>query len=107
MLYELRIYDTMPNRLPALNERFRSITLDYFAKHDIEPVAFWTEVVGTSNRLTYLLRWRDMAHREGAWTAFMTDPDRLADFAVTEIDGPILKRARNILLSPTGYSPMQ
>ena len=106
MLYEMRIYEVVPGQLGRLNDRFATITLDYFAKHGIVPVAFWTDAVGVSNRLTYIVRYDDFAHRERAWTAFMTDSERLAAFAETEKDGPIVQRIENRLLSPTDYSPL-
>ncbi|MGH8952699.1 MAG: NIPSNAP family protein [Acidimicrobiia bacterium] len=106
MLYELREYQVAPGRLSALNERFANIALRYFEKHDIEPIAFWTEMVGSPWRLTYLVRYRDMAHRELAWNGFANDADRLAEFAETEKDGPLVLSIRNRLLAPTDYSPL-
>ena len=106
MLYELREYEVTPGRLPALHDRFANIALRYFEKHGIEPVAFWTDVVGISNRLTYVVRYRDMAHREQAWGSFMTDADRLAEFAETEKDGPLVTQIRNRFLTSTEYSPL-
>lgn len=106
MLYELREYDVVPGKLTALNERFASIGRRYFEKHGIEPIGFWTDVVGTSNRLTYILRYRDMAHRDQAWNAFLTDQDRLAEFAPTEADGPLVLTIRNRFLAPTSYSAL-
>ncbi len=32
-LYELRIYEVAPGRMPALHKRFREITSGLFAKH--------------------------------------------------------------------------
>lgn len=106
MLYELREYDVKPGQLKALNDRFANIAFRYFEKHGIEPIAFWTDVVGTSNRLTYIVRYQDMAHRESAWEAYANDPERLAEFAETEPDGPLVTRIQNRLLAPTAFSPM-
>jgi NIPSNAP len=106
VLYEYREYEVAPGKLPALNDRFANIAVRYFEKHGIEPIGFWTDVVGTSGRLTYLLRYRDMAHRELAWTAFQTDAERLAEFAPTESDGPLVLRIRNRFLAPTSYSEL-
>lgn len=106
MIYELREYDVAPGKLGAVNERFATIALRYFEKHGIEPVAFFTDVIGTSNRLTYIVRYQDMAHRERAWGGFSSDPERLVEFAPTEPDGPLVLKIRNRLLSPTEYSPL-
>lgn len=106
MLYELRSYQAVPGKMDRLNDRFATITLDYFAKHGITPVAFFVDVVGKGGWLTYILKWDDMAHRERAWTAFQTDPDRLAAFVPTEADGPLVAQIENRLLAPTSYSPL-
>lgn len=107
LIYELRIYDAMPGKLPALNDRFANITLGYFEKHGIKSVGYWTEVIGTSGRLTYMLAFEDLAHREKAWEAFQADAERQAKFAETEKDGPLVARVENRILRPTAYSPMQ
>ena len=107
MIYELRIYDAIPGKLPALNDRFAKITLGYFEKHGIKSIAYWTDVIGISNRLTYLLAFDDLAHRDRAWAAFGADAERIAAFAETERDGPLVARVENKIMRPTPYSPMQ
>lgn len=107
MIYELRVYDAVPGKLPALNERFEKITLGYFEKYGTKVVGFWTDEVGTSNRLTYLLAFEDAGQRERAWTAFRADQERAAAFAETERDGPLVARVTNTIMRPTSYSPMQ
>lgn len=107
MLYELRIYDAVAGKMPALNERFAKITLGYFEKYNMKVVGFWTDEIGLSNRLTYMLAFESQAQRESAWTAFRADADRLKAFAETERDGPLVARVTNTLMRPTPYSPMQ
>jgi hypothetical protein len=107
MLYEMRVYDVIPGKLAALNARFEKISLRYFDKHGIKVVGFWTDVIGRTNQLTYMLAYDDMAHREEAWGAFQTDSDRLREFEETERDGLLVARVTNTLLRPTAYSPMQ
>ena len=107
MIYELRIYDCMPGKLAALNDRFENITGGFFDKHGIKQVGYWTDIFGTSNRLTYMLAFDDMAHREKAWAAFGSDPDRLKAFAETEKDGLLVARVENRLMAPTKYSPLK
>ena len=38
MIYEMRIYEAMPGKLPALNARFANATLRLFARHGIVAV---------------------------------------------------------------------
>jgi len=107
MIYELRIYEAAPGRLPDLNARFSNHTLGFFAKYGIKVVGFWTEDVGTSNNLVYILGFDSLADREKKWNTFQGDPDWLQVRAVTEKDGPLVLRVRNSILRPTKYSPMQ
>ena len=97
----------MVGKLPALNERFDKITNAYFEKYGMKVVGYWTDEVGLSNRLTYMLAFEDEGHREKAWAAFRADPDRIKAFAETEKDGPLVAKVSNTLLRPTAYSPMK
>jgi hypothetical protein len=107
MIYELRTYETVPGRLPALNERFAKHTCGFFRKHGICVVGFWTEEIGTINQLVYMLGFDSLSDREKKWAAFQADPGWLKVRAESEKDGPINARVRNVLLRPTSYSPMQ
>jgi hypothetical protein len=106
-VFEYRVYETVPGRMPALNKRFQAITLGYFEKYGIQVVGFWEAVAGTTNELHYLLRYDDLAHRERAWDAFQSDPGWQHDRAATEADGPIVARVRNQFWRATPYSPMK
>ena len=46
MIYELRIYECVPGRLPDLNNRFSTITLKIWERHGIKQAGFWTTVIG-------------------------------------------------------------
>jgi hypothetical protein len=105
MLYELRIYKTVPGRLPALNDRFATHTMDFFNKHGIGMLGFWTDEIGTSNQLTYILTFDSMADRETKWSAFQADPGWHQVRAQTEADGPIVAQVLNTFMRLTPYSP--
>jgi hypothetical protein len=108
MLYELRTYHAMPGRLPDLNRRFADITMGYFKRHGIQVTGFWTnEIGGSSDQLLYILAWENLADREKKWSAFVADQERLAKFAETEKNGPLVARLTAQILRPTAYSPMQ
>lgn len=108
MIYELRTYTAMPGRMADLNRRFADITLGYFAKHGIKVVGFWTnEIGGSSDQLIYLLAYDSLADREAKWRTFAGDGERLAAFAETEKNGPLVARLTAQILRPTAYSPMQ
>lgn len=105
MIYELRIYHCAPGRLPALNNRFETITLDLWKKYGIKQVGFWTTLVGPNNQaLTYMLEWESQADREVKWNAFASDPEWIAKRNATEAEKIIVERVENQFLAPTSYS---
>ncbi len=108
MIYELRIYHSMPGRLPALLARFQNHTLRIWEKHGIRQAGFWTTLIGESNqRLTYLLAWDSMVEREERWSAFLADPEWIAISTETEKDGPLVQNISNELLAPTVFSSVK
>ena len=105
MIYELRVYDCLPGRLPALLNRFEMATLRIWERHGIRQAGFWTTLVGESNQqLNYLLRWESMAEREQKWNAFMTDPEWQEARAASEKDGLIVASISNQFWQPTAFS---
>ena len=107
MIYELRSYEVVPGRMPAMHARFQNHTLGLFRRHHIEVVGFWEAIIGTSNALHYMVRFDDLAHRERAWAGFGADPEWHRVRAESERDGPIVARIRNEIWRPSPYSPIQ
>src|SRR5580698_11389343 len=108
MIYELRIYRCLPNRLSALLKRFETNTLRIWEKHGSRQAGFCTTVIGESNLdLTYLLAWESLAEREKKWAAFQSDPEWIAARAESEKDGPILTHFSNSILQPTSFSSVK
>jgi hypothetical protein len=107
MIYELRIYEIVPGRLPDINRRFETITTKIWDRLGIKQAGFWTADVGTSNELIYLLAWESLAEREEKWNTFQADPEWIQKRAETEANGPIVARVRNSFLRPTSYSAVK
>ena len=108
MLYELRIYECVPGRLPDLLNRFDKITTKLWEKHGIKQGGFWTTVIGESNQaLTYLIAWDSLADRDTKWNAFQADPEWHTARAGTEANGPIVQRVANSFLQPTSFSSVK
>ncbi len=108
MIYEMRLYDCCPGKLPALQKRFETVTLALWEKYGIRQVGFWTTLVGpSSHRLTYMLAWESLAERETKWNAFQVDPEWIAKRAASETDGPILANIESSFLLPTAFSKLK
>lgn len=108
MIYELRVYDCLPGKLPALLKRFSDHTLKIWEKHGIRQAGFFTTMIGESNsRLTYFLAWESLAEREQKWPVFIADPEWIAARDASERDGPILASVSSQILVPTAFSSVR
>jgi hypothetical protein len=108
VFYELRTYDVMPGKLPALLDRFGSFTTKKWPEYGIRLVGFWTPEVGvTNNQLVYMWAWESFEEREAKMGKWQSSPERAAKWAETERDGQLVKKVNNTLLEPYDFSPME
>jgi hypothetical protein len=108
MIYELRTYEAIPGRLPALCKRFETATMNIWKRHGIVPIGFWTTLIGQNNQyLYYLLQWESLADREQRWAAFQADPEWLAARNESQKNGVLQSVISNIMLEPTSFSALQ
>ena len=106
MLYELRFYEILPGKMPNYHGR-QDAAMKALEKLGVKTIGVWTQDVGTSNQLVYLLAFQDAAHRDRAWAEFGKDPGWQKALAESERDGPVVARLVNHLLKPTPYSPLK
>ena len=82
--------------------------MGYFKQYGIEVVGFWTnELGGSSEQLIYMLALGEPRRPREEVDAFVADKERLAKFAETEKNGPLISRLTAQILKPTAYSPMK
>ena len=70
----------------------------------------WTDKFGESNRLTYIVRYEDLADRERKWNAFLGDEEWNKARAASEAPengGPIVANVINTIMVPTDYSELK
>jgi hypothetical protein len=108
VIHEYRAYTCLPGRLPALLNRFETVTLGFWETYGIRQAGFWTTEIGESNQvLHYLLQWESMAEREQKWGAFQADPGWIAARAATETPDKIVQSVRNEFWTPTAFSSVR
>ena len=107
MIYELRTYWAAPEKREALHQRFRTLTLGVFARHQMQVVGFWTPepITEESGDLVYLLAFSDPPAREHAWAAFRVDPEWQAGKAASEVEGALTRKITATVLQPVDYAP--
>jgi len=107
MFYELRKYDVMPGKLPALLDRFGSFTTKKWPEYGVRLVGFWTpEMGGVNNQVIYILAWESFEERLKNFGTWQADPERARVWEETERDGPLVRRVNNLLMQPTAYSQL-
>jgi len=108
-LFELRIYTAAPNKMEALNKRFRDHTLRFFEKHGIKSIGYWTaEDEKHQGRLYYLVAYPDKESREKMLVnGIAKDPEFLKIVAESEKDGKLTVGIESVLMTPTDYSPIK
>lgn len=104
MIYELRIYDVIPNRREALYDRFRQGALKLLAKNGFRIVDMWEPTDG-QEKLVYLLAWKDENERAACWNAFRHDPDWQELKTRTEAEGAMVTRMEHLLLGSLPFAP--
>jgi hypothetical protein len=107
-IYELRIYTTLPGRLPALNKRFADHTIRIFARHGIKSETYWipTDDARKDNTLIYILSHDSQEAADRNWKEFQADPEWVKVRDASEADGKILvKPPERTFMKTTDYSP--
>lgn len=107
MLYELRTYDIVPGRQPDVVRRFQNLTVPVFERLGFRLIGFWTDEIGTSNKITYILAWEDLVERDRKFAEFYADKEFLEGRAKSEENGPIVAKITNSILRPTAFSPLK
>lgn len=103
MIYELRIYDIIPNRRSALYDRFRKGALALLKKHRFRLIDMW-EPTDAREKLFYLLAWSDATERDKCWRAFRTDPAWQKLKTETEDAGPMVTKMEYYLLESLAFA---
>jgi glutathione synthase/RimK-type ligase-like ATP-grasp enzyme len=102
MIYELRIYTLLPQRLDAINDRFSTYTLNIFQRLDMKVVDFW-ESLEDQPKLYYTMEFASMEDRNVKWKQFTQDPEWIDVRSRSEVSGPIVEKVESIFLKRSDY----
>src|SRR3984885_14672075 len=75
-VFELRIYHTLPGKLPALESNFRDTWSKLLAKHDLKVVGYWVPegAPAWDNTFIYLVAHSSREEAKKNWDAMRADP---------------------------------
>lgn len=109
MIYELREYEALPGRLPALIQRFDALVIPLWKKHGYKLIGFWTGLIGegTNVKLHYILAWNGLDERQAILNSFLSDPEWINGRDKSEEGGQFVARVSSRILQPTSFSPLQ
>ena len=107
VVYELRVYQTVPGKLPDLLARFREHTVKLFEKHGMKNVAYWVPVdePKKSNTLIYILEHPSREAATANWKAFQEDPEWINVKEKSEANGKIVDKLESTFMALTDFSP--
>jgi hypothetical protein len=108
-VFELRVYHTLPGRLPALQARFRDHTITIFNRHHMTSVGYWTpeDAPQKDNTLIYILAHESRESAKKNWADFGADPEWQKVSKASEADGKIVEKVDSTFMDPSSYSPMK
>jgi len=107
-VFELRVYHTLPGKVPALESRFRDTTSKLLAKHDLKVVGYWVPE-GTpdwDNTFIYLIAHSDREEAKKKWDAMMADPE-FQEVIKSEQANKLVEKIDRTYMRPTDFSPMK
>ena len=107
-VFELRIYHTVPGKLPALESRFRDIYSKLLAKHDLQVVGYWVPEGATDwdNTFVYVVAHSSREDAKKNWDAMLADPEVQEAIKSEQADKLVEKIDRTYMRS-TDFSPMK
>ena len=107
-VFELRIYHTVPGKLPALESRFQDIYSKLLTKHDLQVVGYWVPegAADWDNTFVYLVAHSSREEAKKNWDAMLADPD-VQEAIKAEQANKLVEKIDKIYMRPTDFSPMK
>ena len=107
-VFELRIYHTVPGKLPALESRFRDIYSKQLAKHGLQVVGYWVPegAADWENTFVYLVAHSSREEAKRNWDAMLADP-KVQEAIKSEEANQLVEKIDRAYMRSTDFSPMK
>jgi len=107
-VFELRIYHTVPGKLPALESNFRDTWSKLLAKHDLKVVGYWVPegVPAWDNTFIYLVAHSSREEAKKNWDAMLADPV-VQEALKSEEANKLVEKIDRMYMRSTDFSPMK
>tara|TARA_B100001059_G_C17381754_1_gene354789 strand:+ start:108 stop:551 length:444 start_codon:yes stop_codon:yes gene_type:complete len=105
-VFELRTYTTYPDRLEALETRFRDHTVGLFERHGMTNIGYFVpqDAPLSDNTLIYILAHDSREAAKESFSNFVNDPDWKKVYKESHLSGPIVENIESVFMDPTDYS---
>jgi hypothetical protein len=105
-LFELRIYHSVPGKLPLMESRFRDTTSKILVRHHLNVVGYWITEDASDNSFVFLFAHESREEAKRNWEAFRLDPE-FQEIVKAEQGERTLEKADTLFLRATDFSPMR
>ena len=107
-VFELRIYHTVPGKVPALESRFRDTASKLLVKHHLKVVGYWIPEGSPDwdNTFIYLVAHSSREDAKKNWDAMMADQG-LQEMIKSEKTNKLVEKIDVTYMRPTDFSPMK
>ena len=107
-VFELRVYHTVPGKLPELESRFRDIYSKLLAKHDLHVMGYWVPEGSANwdNTFVYVVAHSSREEAKKNWDAMLADPE-VEEAIKSEQANKLVEKIDRTYMRPTDFSPMK
>ncbi|HWY55722.1 MAG TPA: NIPSNAP family protein [Terriglobales bacterium] len=106
-VFELRVYHTLPGKVPTLESRFRDTTSKLLAKHDLNVAGYWVpEDAPWDNTFIFMVAHSSREEAKKNWDAFRADPE-FQEVLKTEQANKTVEKIDETYMRPTDFSAMR
>ena len=107
-VFELRVYHTLPGKVPELESRFRDTTSKLLSKHDLNVVGYWVpeDAPAWDNTFIFMLAHPSREEAKKNWDAFLADPG-FQEVLKTEQADKTVEKIDVTYMRPTDFSAMK
>jgi len=108
-VFELRLYQVNPGRLPALKTFFGEHVLPMFKKHHLTGIGYWVpqDKPESESLWIYVLAHSSREEATKNWAELNADPTWQAALKASQADGQIVKKVDSTFMEPADFSPLK
>jgi hypothetical protein len=107
-VFELRVYHSVPGKLPALESRFRDTASRLLAKHGLNAVGYWVpdDAPASNDTFIYVLAHPSREEAKTNWAAMFADPE-FKEMMKAEKADKLVEKVDSTYMHPTDFSPLK